>query len=368
MNNIQLSNLQKCNYSLKYETGLFREFPVSFMLRADTKKKNIDIIKNILSIILTSDNISMASKIYITNFKISIRNTNEILNDLNEEASRKTGKHIKHVGYTNTLNALANDDKAIAEALGENTILDLVYNRVNYKVENDRLLNNIIKRFGNCDNKRSNLLLDFSHDVFRYNKYKGSEEFFEILEGLRPYLVQQRDKAEDTISRDIDFIGYFNYLLSSKAILDPKLNKDRERLLRFLNNEDIGCIKKEINTLEIEDSLASTKEVDTLEKLESNAEKTYDTNLDSNEHIEEIDNDIANDEQQISEDTTLEENKDNINVENEVNIENDNDTKELEITENSEDNDTDNNVDNSNYNNEASELSSDNIDPNDIIL
>ena len=230
-----LRQVQEYIFSLKDDIGNWRDKPIGIIGKANTSDKGIERIKTIINILLSSDKLSDDSKIYISTYGISISSTNKVLNDLN---SRPRASKPKIVSYNTTVARINNDENALKTCIGENFLRDIVYDAGISDKEFNNKLAKILKDYGVFEKQRSNLQLFIDDSVIDCNGYENSEDFFEILQSLEVYLVQRKHIIEDTINSDKQFIGYFNYLLSAKGMQDEKISRDRERLMKFLRNED----------------------------------------------------------------------------------------------------------------------------------
>ena len=230
-----LRQVQEYIFSLKDGIGNWRDKPIGIIGKANTSDKGIERIKTIINILLSSDKLSDDSKIYISTYGISISSTNKVLNDLN---SRPGASKPKIVSYNTTVARINNDENALKACIGENFLRDIVYDAGISDKEFNNKLAKILKDYGVFEKQRSNLQLFIDDSVIDCSGYENSEDFFEILQSLEVYLVQRKHIIEDTINYDKQFIGYFNYLLSAKGMQDEKISRDRERLMKFLRNED----------------------------------------------------------------------------------------------------------------------------------
>lgn len=238
MNNKLLLELQKSYYSLKDNNGNWRESPIGIVKNAKTSIDNIKVLRNIISILMASDNLSDDAKIFICNYSISIKNVNEIINDFRNEASERMNKPLRKVSYNATVSKLASDEKTLVSCIGPDFIKRVMYDQVESKREITDKLDRLLKLYGENNNQRENLTIYISDKYINCNSYKGDERFFDILRDIECYLKQRKEIVENAINSDREFIEYFNYLLSSKGVLDDTVQVDRERLLKFLNNQD----------------------------------------------------------------------------------------------------------------------------------
>lgn len=232
-----LKYLQECIYSLE-DNGNIRKEPIGVIKNSNASNDNIEKIRSIINIIKNSDSISEDTKIFISNYKISLKGTNEILNNNCKNGVYENKKGIKPSSYSTTVARIGEDENNLVKTIGENVIPNLLYTNLISDKEYNRLLGKLVSKYGVYNKLRRNLGLFIDDSVSGISEYKGSEDFFDILKDLEGYLIQRKRILEDTINSDKDFISYYNYLLSSCDTHDKVVNRDRERLMKFLNNED----------------------------------------------------------------------------------------------------------------------------------
>lgn len=228
--------LQKIYSSLKNDDGIWREEPVGIIANANTSDENVETLKLIINTILGSDKISDEVKLFISN-EYTIREVNEEINRRIELRSIANKKKISPYSYGNTCKKITDTNDDIVSILGIGTIRNLIYNRT----ENDDIKSKVDKfiiEYGNGSKLRNNLLIDIDTDVIGVSAYKNNEDFFDILGTLENYLISRKAIIQKAINNDKHFVSYFNYLLNSASLNDKEALRDRERLLKFLNNED----------------------------------------------------------------------------------------------------------------------------------
>ena len=236
MNNELIKIIKRCYKSLVDDSGNSKEKADCYLI--NTSDNNIKIIKEIVGIIIRSDNVSIETKIFISNDGWSIKDTNLEINRLRENAQRLKREMVKPLSYNNTTLKISADNNKLEKIVDIRVIKDLVYNRIEDYEKIEEIINTLIIEYGDCDNSRNNLMLDIDKNILRCNSYKNNEEFFEILSSLESYLVQRKAIVEKVINNNKEFVEYFNYLLNKESIHNKEVERDRERLLKFLNNED----------------------------------------------------------------------------------------------------------------------------------
>lgn len=238
MKNSMLKELQEYYYSLKDVNGHWRKEYVGYICEAKTSEENICTIRKILDIILNSDYISTETKIFISSKGINIKNINEFINEARANKIGRNGKILKALSYNNTCSKLQIDNNDLESYLGNGILREIVYDRITDEKHTNSMLVKFKERYGENYNYRDNLTLNIRQLTPKVTSYVNNEEFFDILSSVEAYLIQRKEIIEQAINSNEEFVSYFNYLLSKKAIDDTIVQKDRERLLKFLKNED----------------------------------------------------------------------------------------------------------------------------------
>lgn len=268
MNNKLLMVLRKCHLSLIDDNGNKKEKATDWLV--NTNENNIEYLSLIMNIILNSDKISYETKLFITNNEWSMKEVNEFINKLRSETQDIKKESIKPLSYNNTVLKISEDNSKLNRLMSESLIKDLIYNRIDNEEIIKNLIDTIIVEYGDCDKIKDNLLLNIDTNICSCNSYKNNEEFFDILSSLESYLVQRKNIIESVINKNSEFVGYFNYLLNKNSLYDKEVIKDRERLFKFLNNEDY--ITGYVN----DDTTDDNEEI--MEEVERNEESTENTN------------------------------------------------------------------------------------------
>lgn len=252
--------LQDYCYSLRNEDGSWKKIPIGLVGKVYLDNKQLSRLRNVLNIILNSDNISIETKLYILNHRSTIKEVHANFNRENRNRALLLGKTYKDTCYNSTLNHITKDEVALIESVSAEFFTDIVYNpnKISGRAYSDKL-SCLIRDFGVYDSKRDNLMLHIDKNKVQYNGVVNHEKFFNTLELLRPYVVKVRDSMEDEINHDREFVEYFNYLLSTAGIQDETVTDDRDRLLRFLNGDDLNQEEVEDNQEVIEDNQQGVK-------------------------------------------------------------------------------------------------------------
>lgn len=233
-----LKELQEYHYCLKDVSGHWRKNPISYIYNWRTSDINIDTLKKIITIILDSDFISIETKIFVASKGMSIKEVNNFVNDARSMKLSKAGSVLKPLSYNNTCQKLQKDDEELTRYLGVDLLRSIAKNEIKDEKDTNKRLVRFKERFAENYNYRDNLTLTIRQTTPQVTSYMGNEEFFEILQSLEAYLVQRRDIIQQVINSNTEFVDYFNYLLSKQAIDNDVVAVDRERLIKFLKNED----------------------------------------------------------------------------------------------------------------------------------
>ena len=240
MKNKFLVDMRAYYEALKDDKGNWRDIPSGVISRAGVSSNALERLKIIITTIMDSDGINYETKLFLSDSSLSMKQINTEMNRLRELAQAKARRRIAPYSYIYTTKKIGEDNEKLVELFGDSIIRDLVYGRLTDYDEIDKLIDKLILLYGTCDKSRSNILIKIRDDKLGKNKYCNNEEFFEILSTLEVYLRDRAAIVEKAINNNEEFIAYFNYLLNSSAIGDKECQSDRERLLKFLHNEDYG--------------------------------------------------------------------------------------------------------------------------------
>lgn len=229
--------LQKVYTSLKDDNGIWRKEPVGIISNAETSEKNVETLRLILDIILGSDKIADEVKLFISS-ESTIREINDEINRRIELRSIVNKKKTSPYSYSNTCKKITDASTNFSAILGLGMIRKLIYNRVEDSDNIDKKIEKFMLSYGNSNGLRNNLAIDIDTDEIGVSAYKNNEDFFDILQTVENYLVQRKAIIQRALNNDRHFVKYFNYLLNSASLSDDSVRQDRERLLKFLNNED----------------------------------------------------------------------------------------------------------------------------------
>ena len=195
-------------------------------------------IETIFDIVFNSDNITDETKFFIKT-DMSLADVNREVNELRTEVSRRLKKNIRETSYNNTTTVVKRDCTKLESVLTDKFLRSIAYDEVFDQEEYKETLVKMLDTFGERNNLRENLSIPIDTDVCEKSDNIDSSDFFEMLESLQVYLNKRIDLIIKAVNDDRDFVGYFNYLLSNKGLLDETVQNDRKKLIRFLNNEPI---------------------------------------------------------------------------------------------------------------------------------
>jgi len=195
-------------------------------------------IETLFDIVFNSDNITDETKFFIKT-DMSLAEVNREVNRLRTEVSRRLKKNIRETSYNNTTTVVKRDCTKLESVLTDKFLRSIAYDEVLDQEEYKETLLKMLDTFGERNNLRNNLNIPIDTDICEKSDNVDSSDFFEMLESLQVYLSKRIDLIIKAVNDDRDFVGYFNYLLSNKGLLDETVQEDRKKLIKFLNNEPI---------------------------------------------------------------------------------------------------------------------------------
>lgn len=318
--------LQKVYTSLKDDNGIWRKEPVGIISNAETSEKNVETLRLILDIILGSDKIADEVKLFISS-ESTIREINDEINRRIELRSIVNKKKTSPYSYSNTCKKITDASTNFSAILGLGMIRKLIYNRVEDSDNIDKKIEKFMLSYGNSNGLRNNLAIDIDTNEIGVSAYKNNEDFFDILQTVENYLVQRKAIIQRALNNDKHFVKYFNYLLNSASLSDESVRQDRERLLKFLNNEDYktGYVDNE-DGADIDDDEDIDAIVDELTNKVSNPDVKVEDTVEVKNEVENDINTSTSYENEVPENPVDNTNEDDAKPENE-----DGDTSEAEI-------------------------------------
>lgn len=292
MNIKSFKDLQLARACLVDKNGNWLDRPINELQKIGTIDRNIRALKDIIGLLLNSDKICEETKLFIGTKQASIKSVNDKLNNCIKERVEISGETPRYVNYVTSQNRINSDYETFCSCIEEGFIKKLINN---IPVNNGELgikLSKLIKYYGVFESSRNNIEIFIPNDILKCNSYKGNELFFEKLERLKPYLSKQKEIIEQAISKDYMFVEYFNYLLSSISIQDEQINRDRERLIGFLNGETLTPDLSSSNESNLKKALEEKE--NKIKELEQTIKNNENDVQSKNNKIEELNNNITN--------------------------------------------------------------------------
>lgn len=233
-----LKEFREYYYCLRDSHGNKREKPIGLIGRAETCEEYAQMIDTILMVIMDSDDISVESKLFISNMGTNISGISRLYNDILTKKAAESGISVLPVSYDTTRLRMNKDSAILEKYFGNGLLKDLVYDQVSDWRATNMNIRKFKERYSDTESYRENLDFDIKDLKFTGNPKMDSNEFFDIMHTLEPYLLSKKRMLETGLNSNKQFVDYFNYLLSREAADDDEVQIDRERLLKFLSNQD----------------------------------------------------------------------------------------------------------------------------------
>lgn len=239
MNNKIIYELSKYYECLFNENGTRKAEAIGIIKNAGTTSDGLTRLYSLLEVMISSDVVSEDTKMLIKNNGMTVKKISEVLSTSDGE---------NRVGYAASIARIRKDTERVTEIFGTTLIRDCVYNRLEDYSMFDSCLTEFVLKFGRCNKIRENLIINIDTEDIGKTSYCNNAEFFNRLDSVQAYLKARIQVIESALNMDKDFVGYFNYLLSELGATDEEVKVDRERLIKFLNNEDFmtGYIEESI--------------------------------------------------------------------------------------------------------------------------
>ena len=285
-NNNIFKGLKEIIYAMYDNRGVERITYFAPISKIDLSEARLTLLRNLCDLVLNTDIISEWSKMYIKDKNITLRSLTDEINRINEEKKQlvktKVGNETVYaiggeVSSNTVRSKIEYEQKKLTLALGsKDIIVDILYYPSRSIEEYQIRVANLLSEYRGGANLRDNLNLKFDNKVYT-KTYNGN--FMDKYENiLYTYLESTRKSIEDELSKDSDFVGYFNYLLSGIHTDDKKVLADRRSLIELLSGERYASIldKKE---LEIEETKRETgTETELVDKNEEHEKLAEDIN------------------------------------------------------------------------------------------
>lgn len=215
--------LKDAIYAIFDSNGNKRVKYAGILYNRNIPNERVDVLAKIIKAINNYGYISYYTKIYLNNRDMTIKGVVEyVLENAGEE-----------VTYNSVLGKIMYDKRKLESAFGSSVVLDIVYTSMNIDIYINRLEVFTAKMVGESK-ERSKFTLAIDNNLIK-SEYDG--DFFEDYGRIIAMYSKKRvDSIQDTLNKDEDFRGYFNYLMSNVEIKDSKKAEDRMRLINLLES------------------------------------------------------------------------------------------------------------------------------------
>lgn len=180
-----------------------------------------DFLKRFIGLLIYTDFISEASKLYIKNYYITLKG---ITAELNESSNTKVNETAIHA-------RIWRDKKKIVSKFGEDMLTELIdYKDTSNLDTYNLILNEIQLTYGSSSLLDNSVVLNLP----KTERYTGDEivtdtEFKEFIQIILPYTKSQMEYISNNISKNT--LAYCKYLLDSNILSE----RDEERKRRLLS-------------------------------------------------------------------------------------------------------------------------------------
>lgn len=209
-------------YECLYDNNGNKRVYIKKSLGVSLNKDKINLLYKILDYIFNHSVVCEYTKYYIKNKYMSTR---MVADQFNIENDREV------------INKIMYDKRKLSSQLGSQFIFDIMFKEIDIKYYEDKV-NEILIRKEINEEYKSRLAITVSNDSVKDN-YDGDfvEDYKEIL---YTYSKERIRIIQSALNKDIDFVGYFNYIMSSLCENDEKALRDRDRILAILDNKVIA--------------------------------------------------------------------------------------------------------------------------------
>lgn len=239
-----LNSLREVIYSIYDENGNERVKFKGVLSDTDISEGRLDLLKNICRLVLDTDIVCEYTKIYLKNRMFKMSHVHEIVNE-NIKASndilRKNNKDEEYFEYVPEMslvqvqNKIQYDQGKLEKLLGSDIFVDIIRHSRNNIEHYQIVVDNLIKKYKHIEDNRDKLTLNINNNVIS-KRYDGDfiKDYGNII---YTYLDSTRKLIENQLNSNDNFVGYFNYLLSSIYDDNEKVKRDRDLLNRILKGE-----------------------------------------------------------------------------------------------------------------------------------
>lgn len=220
-------------YSMVDKNGNFRTTFIGVLKDKDPRSDNMVALKFLIQILLNSDYISEASKMYISDRDIT---ASSIASDLNDRNSKGKGYEVTVKDISNRL--YREQDKIVKNIVSSNELYDIVYNDASPSKMVERLTKEVSKK----NKKSSEIVLDIPNDII-YSEC-DDDIFDDFLNKIRPY----SKKYIENVCRQLPeaAIGYYNYIMNNPC-LSEKDKQIKDHVMQLFNNCQLDNISIDVD-------------------------------------------------------------------------------------------------------------------------
>lgn len=299
--------LKQVIYSMYDNNGNLRVKFVGSLADIELSEGRVDLLKNITDLVLNTNIISEETKIYLKDRNIKVSQVNEIINERRKEKKeaieKKLGNSInydeyKEVSVNSTQSKITYDRQRLEKMLGSDILTNIIYQRA-YNIEEYQIkVGKLLEKYKNITSLREELVLNLKEDC--YNKEYNGDFKQDSIKLLKPYIKSEIKQVEKEINNNLDFVGYFNYLLSGVTCSTEKDKENRAFLRALLKGEEINTPEEAETKIE-EGSLPEDGS-----EQENISDSTDTNNLSIDKEIDDILNNLDEDEKLSNEQEEIE--------------------------------------------------------------
>lgn len=305
--------LKQVIYSMYDSNGNLRVKFVGSLADIELSEGRVDLLKNITDLVLNTNIISEETKIYLKDRNIKVSQVNEIINERRKEKKeaieKKLGNSInydeyKEVSVNSTQSKITYDRQRLEKMLGSDILTNIIYQRA-YNIEEYQIkVGKLLEKYKNITSLREELVLNLKEDC--YNKEYNGDFKQDSIKLLKPYIKSEIKQVEKEINNNLDFVGYFNYLLSGVTCSTEKDKENRAFLRALLKGEEINTPEEAKTKIE-EGSLPEGGSLpEEGSEQENISDSTDNNNLSIDKEIDDILNNLDEDEKLSNEQEEIE--------------------------------------------------------------
>lgn len=299
--------LKQVIYSMYDNNGNLRVKFIGSLADIELSEGRIDLLKNITDLVLNTNIISEETKIYLKDRNIKVSQVNEIINERRKEKKeaieKKLGNSInydeyKEVSVNSTQSKITYDRQRLEKMLGSDILTNIIYQRA-YNIEEYQIkVGKLLEKYKNIASLREELVLNLKEDC--YNKEYNGDFKQDSIKLLKPYIKSEIEQVEKEINNNLDFVGYFNYLLSGVTCSTEKDKENRAFLRALLKGEEVNTPEEAETKIEEENLPEDGSEQENI------SDSTDNNNLSIDKEIDDILNNLDEDEKLSNEQEEIE--------------------------------------------------------------